>query len=122
MSTYPLPGETIARSLRNVTFGMARPLDEPAPPELAALFIAWRAAEDEEDQAYMAHDVARYSRSHFCVWLETQSRVKEAYGRLADALKKHRHRCYVINNQRFWWHIDVEGCRREYVKHQDICP
>lgn len=119
MSSYPFPGETITRTLRNIEFGCGRPRDEPAPPEIAALFR-------EEESAFHEMGAARQC------WLADRSQPMLTayraaafhhglmYNALLRVMRSHRDHCYTYDGCRFWLHTEPHGCRRNTIRIEAI--
>lgn len=117
--SYPLAGETITRTLRNVEFGHGRARDEPAPPEIAEYFRAWQEAFREmgEDRQEWERD---RSRAAWLIYEMTQDYYDRIHNHLRKVLRKHRDHVYTCDGMRFWLHTESHGCRREVLKVEEI--
>ncbi len=90
------PGERLIRTMTNVEFGHQRPPDEPAPEHVVRL--------------YRTYVETQYHKP-ILSWVD-----------LSRALKNHRSSCYVVDGVRLQWYTEPHGCRREYLKIEEIKP
>ncbi len=116
---YPPPGETVVKTLRNVSFGRARPQDEPAPPEIAAYFRALQEAFAEVG-VERQHWLADRGRAAFFAYTFAQGVYERLHNHLLKTLRKHRDRCYTCDGYRFWLHTEPHGCRRDVVRIEEV--
>jgi len=119
MGCYPLPGETITRTLRGVEFGHDRPRDEPAPPEIASYFRAMEAAWDDvgtERQNWLLD----HTRDAYATYHATITVYERLHNQLLKVLKHHRDHVYTCDGCRFWLHAEPHGCRREVIKIEEV--
>jgi hypothetical protein len=119
MSTYPLPGETITRTLRNIEFGCARPRDEPAPPEIAKLFRSMQTAFNDMGTDYQAWRNDR-CQAAFINYRNALDYYESMHAALLRALRRRPGRCYTCDGHRFWLHTEPGGCRRNVVEVEAI--
>jgi hypothetical protein len=117
--TYPLPGETVVRTLRNVEFGHGRPRDEPAPPLLADLFRAVEDARLVMENEYRDWGLERSHAAHEA-YIRALGAWERRYNDLLRAMGRHRDKCYVCDGYRFWLHTEPDGCRKNSVRIEDI--
>lgn len=117
--SYPLPGETVTKTLRNVEFGSARPRDEPAPPELAEVFRAMQGAFAEMGSAYQEWRNDR-CRAAFDGYRNALDYYESMHYALLRALRRRPGRCYTCDGHRFWLYVEPDGCRRNVIKMEAI--
>lgn len=117
--SYPLPGETVIRTLRNVEFGAVPPRDEPAPPEIAEYFRAMQSAWLEVGAEHQTWMQQRDAPSWYA-WSAALSVYEHLHNHLLKVLRKHRDHCYTCDGCRFWLHTEAGGCRRETVRIEEV--
>ncbi len=117
--SYPLAGETVTRTLRNVEFGGARPRDEPAPPEIAEAFRAMQEAFAEMGSAHQQWQADR-GLAAWQAFCDATDYYNSMHNALLRKLRRHRDRCFVSDGCRFWLHVEAGGCRREIVRIEEV--
>jgi hypothetical protein len=115
VSPYPLPGEIVTRTLRHVEFGCARPRDEPAPRDIAAMFRAMQEAFDELGSAHQ-HWMVDHARAAFTAYKHALDYYESMHAALMRALRRRPGRCYVCDGCRFWLFVEPDGCRRNVLR------
>jgi hypothetical protein len=119
VNPYPLPGETVTRTLRHVEFGHGRPRDEPAPREIAAMFRTMQEAFDDMGMLQEQWTVDR-SRAAFDNYRNALDHYESMHAALMRALRRRPGRCYTCDGHRFWLFVEPDGCRRNVVKVETI--
>jgi hypothetical protein len=119
VSTYPLAGETVTRTLRNVEFGTGRPRDEPAPPEIAELFRTMQTAFDELGVACQQRREDP-SPPTFVAHRNAVDYYESMHAALLRALRRRPGRCYTCDGHRFWLYVESHGCRRNVIKIEEL--
>jgi hypothetical protein len=94
VNPYPLPGETVARTLRNTEFGTARPRDEPVPRDIASMFRAMQEAFADAGLLQEQWTVDR-SRAAFANYRNALDYYESMHAALMRALRRRPGRCYV---------------------------
>src|SRR4051794_2598110 len=107
--SYPLPGETITRTMTGVEFGCAPPRDEPAPPEIATYFRALQEAFDDMGMLQQQWTLDR-SKPAFAAYSLATGVYERIYNALLKKLRRHRDRCFTCDGHRFWLHVESHGC------------
>jgi hypothetical protein len=117
--TYPLPGETVTRTLRGVEFGTSRPRDEPAPPEIVCLFRSMQSAFDELGSVHQEWRNDR-GQAAFAAYRHTLDYYESMHAALMRALRRRPGRCYTCDGCRFWLDVEYHGCRHNVVKIEEV--
>ncbi len=106
-------GERLIRTLANVEFGHNRPPDEPAPEHVVKLYHAWKPIETELLEARLT---GRYPEK------DIGGIEYHAWRALVQSMKNHRSSCYIVDGVRLEWYTEPHGCRREYLKIEEVKP
>lgn len=111
---YPLPGETVVRTLRNVLFGPRYSADELAPRDVEVCWHAFRSADLEADAArtrWMRHG----DHLAWHAYCDNYQRMQHRYNDLLRLMYAHKSKSYVVDNYRIRLVVEPEGCRRCYL-------
>jgi hypothetical protein len=117
--TYPLPGETVTRTLTGVEFGGGYAPDEPAPELVAALFRGLHLA---HLRAKTAWSIWERQETHEA-WERYSRRSGDWQHRLNDLLRemgKHKYKSYLCNGYRIRLVIEPGGCRHQYLEITEV--
>jgi hypothetical protein len=119
--TYPLPGETVVETRRNVEFGHAYEPDEPLPPGLIPLYrtldIAWRKKELARITWERRDDFASWH-----VYNRLLTDYEHRYNDLLRAMVSHKYKSYIYDGCRVRLVIEPSGCRRHRLEIEQIAP
>jgi hypothetical protein len=119
--TYPLEGETIAETRRNVEFGHGYEPDEPLPQPLVPLYraldIAWRHKEMARITWERSDTHANWYAYNSCL-----THYENRYNDLLRAMDLHKYKSYIYDGCRIRLVIEPSGCRRHRLEIREIAP
>jgi hypothetical protein len=114
MNSYPLPGETLVRTLRNQSFGEfgGYDADEPAPPEVARAFRSYLIRMKLVDMTHATwkrrKDLPSFEAWNACVTVYSQ-RIND----LLRLMGGHLYKSYVCDGHRIRLRIEPDVCRKK---------
>jgi hypothetical protein len=117
--SYPLPGETVVETRRNVEFGHGYEPDEPLPADLIPLYrtldIAWRRKEVFRLTWERSDTHATWDAYNSC-----QTDYEHRHNDLLRAMGAHKYKSYIYDGCRIRLVIEPSGCRRHRLEIEAI--